>query len=170
MANYNRVILAGNLTRDPQLSYTPSNTPVVEFGMAINRKWRDQQGNTKEEVCFVDLRAYGKPAEIINQYMSKGRSLLVEGRLRFDQWTGQDGNKRSKHMVIVENFQFLGGGRPGEGGGPPRAAEPAAGAQRYRSAAPAAPAQVPMDQPPPPDMDAPPMVDEPPHEGSGIPF
>jgi single-strand DNA-binding protein len=167
MANYNKVILAGNLTRDPQMSYLPSNTPMVEFGMAINRKSRGQPGNQKEEVCFVDLRAYGKAAELINQYMSKGRSLLVEGRLQYQQWTGQDGNKRSKHMVIVDNFQFLGGGRPGEGGGPPRAAEPAE-APRYRSAA---PVQAPVDPSGPPDMDMPPMTDEaPPHEGSGIPF
>jgi single-strand DNA-binding protein len=166
MANYNRVILAGNLTRDPQMTYLPSNTPVVEFGMAINRKWRGQDGNQKEEVCFVDLRAYGKTAELINQYMSKGRSLLVEGRLQYQQWTGQDGNKRSKHMVIVENFQFLGGGRPGEGGAPPRAAEPVGSAQRYRRAAPA-----PVEQPPPPEADVPPpMPDEAPPEGTGIPF
>jgi single-strand DNA-binding protein len=169
MANYNRVILAGNLTRDPQLTYTPSNTPVVEFGMAINRKWRDPQGNQKDEVCFVDLRAYGKPAELINQYMSKGRSLLVEGRLQYQQWTGQDGSKRSRHMVIVENFQFLGGGRPGEGA-PPQAAEPAGGAQRYRSAAPAT-AFGAGDPSAPPEMDAPPPVaEEPPADGPAIPF
>ena len=81
MANYNRVILAGNLTRDPQLSYTPSNTPICKFGMAINRRWRDQQGNMQEETCFVDCTAFGRTAETINQYMSKGRPILVEGRL-----------------------------------------------------------------------------------------
>jgi single-strand DNA-binding protein len=117
MANYNKVILAGNLTRDPQLSYTPNNTPVVEFGLAVNRRWRGQDGNQREETCFVDLRAYGRQAETINQYMSKGRAILIEGRLQFQQWTGQDGQKRSRHMVIVENSQFLGGGRGAGGGG-----------------------------------------------------
>ena len=163
-ANYNKVILAGNLTRDPQLSYLPSNTPVVEFGMAINRKWRGQDGNTKEEVCFVDLRAYGRQAETINQYMTKGQAKLVEGRLQYQQWTAKDGTKRSKHMVIVEGFQFLGGPRQGEGGAP-RASEPAGG-PRYRPAPPA------MEPPPAPDMDAPPIMDDPgPQDGPGnIPF
>jgi len=85
MANFNKVILAGNLTRDPQLSYLPSNTPVCEFGMAINRKWRGQDGQMREEACFVDLRIFGRQAETFNQYMSKGRAVLVEGRLRLDQ-------------------------------------------------------------------------------------
>lgn len=115
MASYNRVILVGNLTRDPQLRYLPSNTAVCEFGVATNRRYRDRDGNQKEEVCFVDISAFGRQAETINQYMGKGRPILVEGRLRFDSWTGQDGQKRSKLSVVVENFQFLGG--RGEGGG-----------------------------------------------------
>jgi len=133
MANYNKVILVGNLTRDPQLSYLPSQTPVIDFGMAVNRNWTGQDGQRREETCFVDLRAYGKPAEIINHYMSKGRQLLVEGRLQFQQWQAQDGTRRSKHIVVVENFQFLGG--PGGAGprdanadnaqvGPPRRTQP----------------------------------------------
>ena len=109
MANFNCVILVGNVTRDPQMSYLPSQTPVVEFGMAVNRKWTDQSGNKKEEVCFVDCRAFGKSAETINQYVTKGSPLLIEGRLTFDQWEGKDGSKHSKHRVIVERFQFLGG-------------------------------------------------------------
>jgi len=129
MANFNKVILAGNLTRDPQLSYLPSNTPVVEFGMAINRKWKDQNGEMREDVCFVDLQAYGKQAETLNQYMNKGKPLLVEGRLKLDQWQGKDGEKRSRLRVVVENFQFLGAPSGGQrdGGGPPagRTAEPA---------------------------------------------
>ena len=108
MANYNKVILIGNLTRDPQVSYLPSQMAVVEFGLAINRRWRGQDGQQKEETCFVDCRAYGKQAETLNQYMSKGRPILVEGRLQYDQWEGKDGTKRSKHRVIVERFQFLG--------------------------------------------------------------
>jgi single-strand DNA-binding protein len=109
MASYNRVILMGNLTRDPELRYLPNNTAVCEFGLAVDRRYRDRDGNQKEEVCFVDISAFGRPGEVINQYMSKGRPILVEGRLRLDTWTGQDGGKRSKHSVVVDNFQFVGG-------------------------------------------------------------
>ncbi len=116
MASYNKVILVGNLTRDPQLSYLPSNTPVCEFGLAVNRRWRGQDGESRESVCFVDCRIYRKAAETFNQYMSKGQPVLVEGHLDFQQWETSDGQKRSKHMVIVQNFQFLGGGRGGDGG------------------------------------------------------
>jgi len=116
MASYNRVIVAGNLTRDPQLSYTPSNTPVCEFGLAMNRRWKDRNsGEMRDEVCYVDVSSYGRGAEVINQYMRKGRSILVEGRLRLRQWTNQEGQKRSKLDVVVENFTFLGGGGPGGG-------------------------------------------------------
>ena len=80
MANFNRVILAGNLTRDPQLSMLPSNTPVCDFGMAINRKWKSQSGEMRDDTCFIDLRIYGRRAEVINQYMSKGRPLMIEER------------------------------------------------------------------------------------------
>jgi len=117
MANYNRVILVGNLTRDPQLKYLPNNTAVCEFGMAINRTWRDRDGNQREEVCFVDLAAFGRQGEVINQYMSKGRPMLVEGRLKYDTWTGQDGQKRSKHSIVVDNSQFLGSREAAEQGG-----------------------------------------------------
>ncbi len=112
MANYNKVILVGNLTRDPQLTYLPSSQmPVVEFGLAVNRTWTGQNNQKKEEVCFVDVRAYGKQAETINHYLSKGRQILIEGRLSFQQWQAQDGTKRSKHIVVVESFQFLGQGQ-----------------------------------------------------------
>ena len=114
MANYNKVILVGNLTRDPQLSYLPSQTPVCEFGIAVNRRWRGANGEQRQETCFVDCRCYGKSAETFNQYMSKGQPVLVEGRLQFDTWQGQDGQKRSKHRIFVQNFQFLGGPRPAE--------------------------------------------------------
>ena len=110
MANFNKVMLMGNLTRDPQLSYLPSQTAVVDFGMAINRKYTGKDGQQKEDVCYVDCQAFGKQAETLNKYMSKGRPIFVEGRLKFDSWTAQDGSKRSKHRVTVENFQFLGGG------------------------------------------------------------
>ena len=117
MANFNKVMLMGNLTRDPQLSYTPSQTAVVDFGLAINRKYTGKDGQQKEEVCYVDCQAFGKQAETLNKYMSKGRPLFVEGRLRFDSWTAQDGSKRSRHRVTVENFQFLGGGGGGNAQG-----------------------------------------------------
>lgn len=116
MANFNKVMLMGNLTRDPQLSYTPSQTAVVDFGLAVNRKWKGQDGENKEETCFVDCRAFGRTAENINKYLAKGRPLFVEGRLTFDSWTAQDGTKRSKHRVTVENFQFLGGPGGGQAG------------------------------------------------------
>ncbi len=114
MSNFNKILLMGNLTRDPQLSYTPSQTAVVDFGLAVNRKWTSRDGEKKEETCFVDCRAFGRTAENLNKYMSKGRPLFVEGRLTFDSWTAQDGTKRSKHRVTVENFQFL-PGTPGPG-------------------------------------------------------
>ena len=109
MANLNKVFLMGNLTRDPQLTYLPSQTAVVDFGLAVNRRWTGKDGSNKEETCFVDCRAFGRQAENINKYLSKGRQLFVEGRLDFDQWTAQDGTKRSKHRVTVERFQFIGG-------------------------------------------------------------
>jgi len=114
MASFNKILLMGNLTRDPQLSYTPSQTAVVDFGLATNRKWTAQDGAQRDETCFVDCRAFGRMAESINKFFKKGRPIFVEGRLSFDQWTGQDGVKRSKHRVTVENFTFL----PGAGGGP----------------------------------------------------
>jgi len=119
MANYNKVILLGNLTRDPQLSYTPNQTAVVDFGLATNRKWTGQDGTAREETCFVDCRAFGRSAENINKYCQKGRPLLVEGRLTFDSWQAQDGSRRSRLRVTVERFQFIGsagGGTDYQGG------------------------------------------------------
>jgi single-strand DNA-binding protein len=146
MANFNKVILVGNLTRDPQMSYLPSQTPVVEFGLAVNRRWRSQNGEQREDTCFIDCRCYGKAAETLNQYMSKGSPILVEGRLDLDTWESKEGQRRSKHRVTVENFQFLGsagggqrgGGRRQGGGyqdGPPRQAS--GGQQPYPSEPPA---------------------------------
>ncbi len=116
MANFNRVILLGNLTRDPQLRYLPNQTAVVDFGLAVNRKFRGSNGEEREDVLFIDCSAFGKPAEIINQYCQKGRPIFIEGRLKLDTWDDkQTGAKRSKHAVVVENFQLL-GGRDGGGG------------------------------------------------------
>jgi len=108
MPNYNKIIIIGHLTRDPQLSYTPNQTAVVDFGIATNHKWTGQDGQSHEEVCFVDCIAFGKRAENINKYCQKGQPLLVEGRLKFDQWEAQDGSKRSKHKINVDNFTFSG--------------------------------------------------------------
>jgi len=111
MANYNKVILIGNLTREPQLSYLPSQTPVVEFGMAINRVFKKQDGSEGKETCYVDCQMFGKRAEVVNKYFKKGDPIFVEGRLKFDQWNAQDGSKKSKLRVFVENFEFVGGER-----------------------------------------------------------
>lgn len=116
MASLNKVLLIGNMTRDPQLTYLPSQTAVVDFGLAVNRRWTSRDGVKKEDTCFVDCRAFAGQAETINKYMSKGRPLFVEGRLTFESWTSQDGSRRSRHRVTVENFQFLpGGGGAGQG-------------------------------------------------------
>lgn len=109
-AAFNKVMLMGNLTRDPQLKYLPSQTAVVEFGIAVNRRYRTSAGEDKEEVTFIDCTAFGGTAETINKWCQKGKSLFVEGRLHYEQWEDkQGGGRRSKLKVIVENFQFVGG-------------------------------------------------------------
>ena len=108
MANLNKVFLIGNLTRDPELRYTPSGTAVADFGLAVNRQWKAQNGEKKEEVCFVDCQAWARGAELISEYCKKGAPLFVEGRLKLDSWEGKDGQKRSKMVIVVENSQFLG--------------------------------------------------------------
>lgn len=110
---FNKVILLGNLTRDPELRTIPSGQTVCSFSLAVNRSWRNAEGETQEAVDYIDCNAWGKPAEIINQYMQKGRAILVSGRLQQRSWE-QDGQKRSKVEVVVEDFNFVGG--PGEGG------------------------------------------------------
>jgi len=118
MASFNRVMLLGNLTRDPQLKFLPSQTPVAEFGLAMNRKFRTAQGEDREEVTFVDCSAFGRQAEVINQYCAKGKQIFIEGRLKLDTWEDkQGGGKRSKLSVVVENFTLLGGRDGGQGGG-----------------------------------------------------
>jgi single-strand DNA-binding protein len=124
MANFNKVFLMGNLTRDPQLRYTPSQQPVCEFGIAINRKWKAGDGQMKEDVCFVSCTAWAKQAELISKHLAKGSPIFVEGRLRFHSWDGPDGKKQSKLDVTVENFQFMGAPK----GGAPRGAGADAGA------------------------------------------
>jgi single-strand DNA-binding protein len=110
MASFNKVILMGNLTRDPQMKYLPSQTPVVDFGLAVNRRFKTQSGEEREETTFVDCSAFGRQAEVIHQWCTKGKQLFIEGRLKFDTWDDKNGGgKRSKLSVIVETFQFVGG-------------------------------------------------------------
>jgi single-strand DNA-binding protein len=118
--SFNKVFLMGNLTRDVELKYTPSNQPVASLGIATNRRYRTRDGEDREETTFVDCEAWGRTAEVMNQYLAKGRPVFIEGRLKFDEWEDRDGNKRNKLRVVIENFQFVdsrGGG--GSGGGAP---------------------------------------------------
>ena len=121
-SGYNKVMLMGNLTRDVEMRFTPSNTPVGTFGLAVNRTWKTDQGEKKEEVSFFDCEVWGKQAEIMKQYLGKGRSVFIEGRLKQDTWKDKnDGSNRSKVKVVVEEFRFTdskpGGGGGGGGGG-----------------------------------------------------
>ena len=149
MANYNKVLLMGNLTRDPELRYTPKGTAIVEIGLAINRKWKSETGEAKEEVTFVDVSAFGRTAEVIAQYLKKGRPIMIEGRLKFDQWDDKaTGAKRSKLRVVCESFEFLDSGKGGGEGTAPAAPRPARPA-----AAPSAPATEPVEGDGPPESD-----------------
>jgi len=144
MANFNKVILAGNLTRDPELRYTPKGMAIAKIGLAINRTWKTESGEQKEEVTFVDVDSFGRQAEVISQYLKKGRPVLIEGRLKLDTWDDKQTNqKRSKLGVVLESFSFLDSGRSGDAGGPPAP----------RSRQPDAP-------PPPSEPEAPPADDD----------
>jgi single-strand DNA-binding protein len=148
MANFNKVILAGNLTRDPELRYTPKGVAIAKFGLAVNRTWKSETGESKEEVTFVDIDAFARQAEVVAQYMKKGRPILIEGRLKLDTWEDKNTHqKQSKLRVVLESFSFLDSQRTGEGGSvvapqAPRAAAPVA---PEVSAPPAAAADGPSD-------------------------
>jgi len=153
MASFNKVILVGNLTRDPQLRYLPSQMAVVDIGLAVNHKYRTAQGEDREEVCFIDCSAFGKQAEVINQYCQKGKPLLVEGRLKYETWEDkQGGGKRSKHKIMIDSFQFLGGRQEGGGGGAPPSEEgeapPQRQPQRPQAARPPQGRAAPQQEPP----------------------
>ncbi len=142
MANFNRVILAGNLTRDPELRYTPKGVAIAKITLAINRTWKTETGETKEEVTFVDVDAFGRQAEVVGQYMKKGRPFLVEGRLKLDQWEDKNTHqKQSKLKVVLEGFSFIDSNR-GDSAAP-------AGARPAAAPAPAA------ETPPPAEPEAP---------------
>lgn len=116
MSSLNRVLLMGNMTREPMLSYLPSQTPVCDFGIATNRKFKKADGSKGEEVCFVDCQIFGKRAEVVNEYFKKGSQIFIEGRLKFESWQDQEGGKHSKLRVLVENFEFCGGKRVKDSG------------------------------------------------------
>jgi single-strand DNA-binding protein len=144
MASFNKVILAGNLTRDPELRYTPKGTAVCKFGLAISRNWTNEAGERKEDVTFVDVDAFGRQAEVVAQYMKKGRPFLVEGRLKLDQWDDkQTGQKRSRLGVVLESFSFI-DSKSGDGGS--ATSEPS-------RPKPAAPPAAPTDESGPPSED-----------------
>ena len=110
MASLNKVFLMGNLTRDPELRYTPGGLAVASFGIAVNRAWTAKTGEQKDEVCYVDINIFGRRAEVVGEYFSKGSPIFIEGRLQFSQWETKEGQKRNTLRVIAENFQFIGGG------------------------------------------------------------
>src|ERR1700733_5374200 len=150
MASLNKVILMGNLTRDPELRYTPKGTAIAKIGLAVNRIWTNEAGEKKEEVTFVDVDVFGRTAENVSQYMRKGRPILIEGRLKLDQWDDkQTGQKKSKLGVVAETVQFLGSPAGAEGGGGSAPAAPRAA----RPAAPVAPAAEPVEGDGPPESD-----------------
>ncbi|HEY1582505.1 MAG TPA: single-stranded DNA-binding protein [Chthoniobacterales bacterium] len=118
MANLNKVLLMGNLTRDPEVRYTPKGTAVAELGIAVNRVYSGENGEKREEVTFVDVTVWGRTAENVGEYLRKGRPVFIEGRLQLDSWEDkQSGQKRNKLKVVADNVQFL-GSRGGSGGGP----------------------------------------------------
>ena len=145
MASFNKIILMGNLTRDPELRYTPKGTAVAKLGLAVNRTWKTETGETKEDVLFIDVEAFSRQAETIGQYLKKGSPILVEGRLRMDTWDDKQTNqKRTKILVTAENVRFLGSGQSREGGVP-------AAARIKQPAAPPAAAPEAVEEPPPED-------------------
>lgn len=157
MASFNKVILAGNLTRDPELRYTPKGQAVARIGIAVNRRWKTETGETREEVTFVDVDVWGRQAEVISQYFKKGTPILVEGRLKLDTWEDKNTHqKQSKLRVVLESFSFLESGNRGENFAPPQPAAP-----RPQAAAP-------VSSPAP---SGPPLEEEtPPHDGDDVPF
>ena len=142
MASYNKVILMGNLTRDPEMKYIPSGSAVTNFGLAVNERYTDRQtGEQKENTCFVEIEAWGRQAEVANEYLSKGRPVFIEGALKFDSWETEDGSKRSRLSVRVFRLQLMGGRRDEDEMGGYADAQPAAAPTQSTSYedAPAAP-------------------------------
>ena len=150
---YNKVILVGNLTRDVEVRYTPSGSAIGKVGIATNRRWRDQSGEQKEEIMFIDLTFFGRTAEIANQYLRKGSKVLVEGRLVLEQWTAQDGSKRSKHSVTVNEMKMLDSRGDNPGGSYNAPESNTAGAYEQQPAAAPTQQQEPNPAPSVPEID-----------------
>jgi len=149
-SGFNKVILMGNLTRDVEVRHTAANLAIAKFGLATNRRWKTPEGETREETMFIDCEAWGKTAEFVSQYFSKGKSILIEGRLKLDQWEDKETKaKRSKHVVVVENCSFVEskGGGGGGGGGSDDAPAPRVMTRPQSSPAAAAPAMGEEDIP-----------------------
>ena len=145
MASFNKVILLGNLTRDPEVRYTPKGTAVTELGMAVNRVYTAENGEKREEATFVDVTLWGRTAEIAGEYLKKGRPVFIEGRLQLDTWDDkQSGQKRSKLKVVGEGLQFI-GSRPGAGGGGGGEEEASGASRSSKPAPPQAPSSGPDD-------------------------
>lgn len=154
MASFNKVILLGNLTRDPELRYTPKGQAVAKLGLAVNRSFKLESGETREEVTFIDVDAWGKQAELIGQYLRKGSPLFMEGRLKLDQWDDKNtGQKVSKLRVVMESFQFIGGPKSAEGGPMPSPSSAPGSSAPPRTARPASPPPSDSSEGPPPDVD-----------------
>ena len=117
MASLNKVLLIGNLTRDPDVRMLSNGRPVCNFGLALNRNYKDAEGNRKEEVTFVDVECYGPRAEAVGRFFTKGRSIFVEGRLKLDQWESKEGEKRSAIRVVLDNFEFVDSKQDGQSTG-----------------------------------------------------
>lgn len=151
MPNLNKVMLMGNLTRDPEIKYTPKGMAIANFGIAINRVWSNEAGEKQEEVSFIDIEMFGRKAEVVGEYFKKGKPIYIEGRLKLDSWEDKtSGQKKSKLKVVGETFEFLGGR---EGGGGSGGGEPSEG--RPQSRPQSRPAPPPQRPPADPDLDAP---------------
>jgi single-strand DNA-binding protein len=149
MPNLNKVMIMGNLTRDPEIKYTPKGLAIAVFGVAVNRVWSNESGEKQEETTFIDIEMFGRKAEVVGEYFKKGKPIYIEGRLKLDQWDDKTtGKKMSKLRVVGETFEFLGGREGGGGGGEH-------GEGRLQSRPPGRPAQPPQRPPADPDLDAP---------------
>ncbi len=161
--SFNRVILVGNLTRDPEIRYTPTGTPVCDIGLAVNDRVKSPSGEWTDQATFVDVTLWERTAEVAGEYLSKGSQVLIEGRLKLDSWEGNDGQKRSKLRVVCQQMMMLGGkgagmstdGGPGEGG--PRESRPRPAPRRESAYS----QQVPPEESESPPMEAPPPDDIP---------
>jgi len=155
-ASFNKVILLGNLTRDPEIKYTPKGTAIANIGLAVNRVYSNDQGDKNEETTFIDVELWGRTAEIAQEYLRKGRPVLIEGRLKLDQWDDkQTGQKRSKLRVVGETMQLLGGREGGAGGGGGGGGEYSGGGESRSAGGPPRRPTPPPQKPQDPDLDQP---------------